>query len=172
MRLNLFALLIICAGCKTKPETPMHRPTADDLIRYQQQWIAHEEKDMVQYAQKHGLQLRKTGTGVRYQHRVDTEALPPGPGDQVALNYRVELLDGTPCYHSEPGHAEVFTVEMDDVESGLHEAVQLFGQGDSAVVLIPSHRAHGLIGDMEKVPMRSTVVYHLGVAKVIRAQKP
>ena len=59
-----------------------------------------------------------------------------------------------------------FLVEMDDVESGLHEAIQLMSPGDSAVVLIPSYRAHGLIGDQDRIPMRSSLVYHIGLLKL------
>jgi FKBP-type peptidyl-prolyl cis-trans isomerase len=56
-------------------------------------------------------------------------------------------------------------VEHDDVESGLHEAVQLLSAGDSAVFILPSFRAHGLAGDRDRIPMRSTVVYRVGVVK-------
>jgi FKBP-type peptidyl-prolyl cis-trans isomerase len=52
------------------------------------------------------------------------------------------------------------------VESGLHEAIQLLSPGDSALFIIPSYRAHGLVGDMEQIPMRSTVVYHIGLVRL------
>ena len=55
---------------------------------------------------------------------------------------------------------------MDNVESGLHEAIQHLSPGDSAVIVIPSYRAHGLIGDQDKVPMRSSVVYRIGLVSV------
>jgi hypothetical protein len=32
--------------------------------------------------------------------------------------------------------------------------------------IIPSYRAHGLVGDMEQIPMRSTVVYHIGLVRL------
>ena len=38
--------------------------------------------------------------------------------------------------------------------------------GDSAMIIIPSYRAHGLAGDQNKIPMRSSVVYHIGLVKL------
>jgi FKBP-type peptidyl-prolyl cis-trans isomerase len=55
---------------------------------------------------------------------------------------------------------------MDNVESGLHEAIQLLSPGDSALFVIPSYRAHGLIGDQDRIPMRSTLVYRVGLVAV------
>jgi FKBP-type peptidyl-prolyl cis-trans isomerase len=54
------------------------------------------------------------------------------------------------------------------VESGLHEGVQLLSPGDSAILVIPSYRAHGLIGDQDRIPMRSSVVYRVGLVKLSR----
>ncbi|HMC98075.1 MAG TPA: FKBP-type peptidyl-prolyl cis-trans isomerase, partial [Flavobacteriales bacterium] len=87
-------------------------------------------------------------------------------GEWATVNYRLELINGDSAYASEPGKPESFKIEMDDVESGLHEAIQELSPGDSAIVIIPSYRAHGLIGDQQRVPMRSTVVYHIGLVKV------
>jgi FKBP-type peptidyl-prolyl cis-trans isomerase len=80
------------------------------------------------------------------------------------------LLNGDTCYRTANG-AETFRVEHDEVESGLHEAIQHLSEGDSAIIVIPSHRAHGLAGDMAKVPMRSTVVYAIGL-ETLTGQRP
>ena len=37
---------------------------------------------------------------------------------------------------------------------------------DSAIIVIPSYRAHGLIGDQDRIPMRSSIVYRLGVVAI------
>ncbi|MBP7516014.1 MAG: FKBP-type peptidyl-prolyl cis-trans isomerase, partial [Flavobacteriales bacterium] len=78
-----------------------------------------------------------------------------------SIIFNVSLIDGTVCYASAPGEPEDFTIEKDNVESGLHEAIQRLSVGDSAIIVIPSHRAYGLAGDSKKIPMRSTVIYHL-----------
>ena len=125
--------------------------------------VQREQRDIDSYIRRHELTMRTTGTGVRYALIRDIPGDTARPDQFAHVNYRMELLDGTLAYASEPGAPEVFLVEMDDVESGLHEAIQHLSPGDSALFIIPSYRAFGLIGDMEKIPMRSTLVYHIGL---------
>ncbi len=125
-----------------------------------------EDRDINLYVQRYGLEMTPTGRGVRYQLLRDVEGVNVRPGQWAFIHYRVELLNGDTAYASEPGSPEAFLVEMDDVESGLHEGIQMLSPGDSAIVIIPSYRAHGLIGDQDRIPPRSSVVYHLGLERV------
>jgi FKBP-type peptidyl-prolyl cis-trans isomerase FkpA len=50
---------------------------------------------------------------------------------------------------------------MDNVESGLHEGILYMNEGSKALLVIPSHLAHGLVGDMNKIPPKSTIVYDI-----------
>lgn len=127
-----------------------------------------EDRDIGLYVSRHGLSPTMSGTGVRLQMLRDQPGDPVHPEQLVAVNYRLELLNGDTAYATAAGRPESFRVEHDDVESGLHEAIQAMSPGDSAIIIIPSYRAHGLIGDMERVPPRSSVVYHLGVVRVSR----
>ena len=60
----------------------------------------------------------------------------------------------------------MFLVCRDEVESGLHEAIQYLKVGDKAKVIIPSHLAHGIAGDFEKIPPRSTIIYDIHLIAV------
>ena len=157
-------LMIACAGPDAEHGTPV--PDNGSLIADNQQALRMETRDIDLYVQRHALSMTSTGTGVRYALVRDAEGATAKPDQLVSVNYRMELLSGTECYSSAPGLPESFRVEHDDVESGLHEAIQFMGTGDSAILIIPSHRAFGLIGDMDKVPMKSTVVYRIGLVKV------
>ncbi len=141
-------------------------PDAEALIKENKEAIRLEDRDIELYAQRMGIATTTTGRGVRYQVIRDVEGASVQPGQWAIVNYRLELLNGDTAYHTQPGEPEAFLVEMDDVESGLHEGVQLLSPGDSAVLIIPSYRAHGLIGDQDRIPRRSTVVYHIGLVKV------
>ncbi|HEX2618298.1 MAG TPA: FKBP-type peptidyl-prolyl cis-trans isomerase [Flavobacteriales bacterium] len=121
-----------------------------------------EDHDIDDWVARHGAALIRTGTGVRYKLVRDVPGDSAQPGQAAVIRFQVELLDGTVCYTS-GGGTETFRIEHDDVESGLHEAIQHMSSGDSAVIVIPSHRAFGLAGDQDKIPMRSTVVYRLGL---------
>ena len=83
----------------------------------------------------------------------------------MVINYTVTLLNGDTCYATK-GEPEEFTVGEDNAESGLHEGIQLMHEGDKAIMIIPSHLAHGLAGDLKKIPIRSTIVYDVELVKV------
>jgi FKBP-type peptidyl-prolyl cis-trans isomerase FkpA len=52
-------------------------------------------------------------------------------------------------------------VGMEEIESGIHKAVQFMKKGDKALILIPSHLAHGLLGDMNKIPPQTPIIYDI-----------
>ena len=104
-----------------------------------------------------------SGTGLRYKLVRDVPGDTAKPGQLAVLNYAVYLLNGDTCYASTPDTRGSFRIEHADVESGLQEGVQHLSVGDSAVLVIPSALAFGLLGDRDKIPMRSTIVYHIGL---------
>lgn len=159
-------LLLATCGQNNSPPTRAPHTDRDSLIAENRDIMRLEERDIKLYIERHGLAPRTTGTGVRFQFFHDEPGPVAKPDQLVTVAYRVELIDGRECYASDPGAPESFRVEHDDVESGLHEAIQLMSAGDSALVIIPSHRAHGLAGDMNKIPMRSTIIYRIGLKRV------
>ena len=165
--ISFFILAMGCGGGGIAPEADEQAiPDQEELIKYNQDAVRRENRDIDQYVARLGLKVTKTGRGLQYSLLRDVEGERSKADQWASVNYRVELLNGDTAYATEPGKPESFLVEMDDVESGLHEAVQLMSPGDSAVFLIPSYRAHGLIGDQDRIPMRSTVVYHIGLVKL------
>lgn len=160
------ALLLGCGGDGRVPVVKRAVPTPDELIERNQEAVKLEDRDIDLYLKRHAYEVGTTGRGVRYVLWRDLPGASPGPEQWATVNYRVELLNGDTAYATEPGHPESFVVEHDNVESGLHEGVQLMSPGDSAMLIIPSYRAHGLIGDQDRIPMRSTVVYHIGLVAV------
>jgi hypothetical protein len=138
----------------------------DTLMQGNRDAIRLEDRDIELYVQRIGAVTTRTARGVHVQMIRDVDGPTAVPEQWAAVNYRVELLNGDTAYNSSSDGPESFLIEMDDVESGLHEAIQLLSPGDSALFIIPSYRAHGLVGDMDRIPMRSTVVYRIGLVKL------
>lgn len=163
-------LLMACGEGQAPP--PAHvgsaaPPKKDDPLLHENRAIAEREAlDIDGWIQRHGLTMHRTGTGVRILLVRDVPGPTAAPGSMVRVNFAISLINGQQCYASAPGSPEEFQVEHADVESGLQEAVQYMSPGDSAIIVIPSHRAFGLVGDQNKIPMRSTVIYDLGLVSV------
>lgn len=161
---SLLALLVLfsCA------EEPAVRATikgeqvrSDTLVQINKRSMEMEARDIDNYIRRHELSTTETGTGVHLKFFEDVEGPSPKPEQEVLIEYTISLLNGRQCYASKAGEPEAFVVEHDQVESGLHEAVQLLSPGDSALVIIPSAMAHGLVGDLDQIPMRSTIIYNI-----------
>lgn len=165
----LLLLCMLIIGCDRDGRHPGKKapPTnAQELVQANKEAVKLEQHDIRLYAERLGLALTPTGTGVHIQMIRDEEGPTAMPDQWAKVNYRLELLNGDTAYSTEPGRPESFMVEMDQVESGLHEAIQLLSAGDSAIIIIPSYRAHGLIGDQDRIPMRSSIVYRIGVVGI------
>jgi len=162
------ALLAACGDGEMPPaRVGTAQESRDQALLEENKRIAEREAlDIDGWIARQGLHMERSGTGVRIHLVEDSAGNNARPLQIASIRFRVSLIDGTVCYVSAPGEAEDFLIEQDDVESGLHEAIQHLSPGDSAIVVIPSHRAHGLAGDQAKIPMRSTVIYHLRLVGV------
>jgi FKBP-type peptidyl-prolyl cis-trans isomerase FklB len=161
-------LFAACGGGRTPPATIGERgaPVDTRLMDENRKLGQREEQDIQDWTRRQGVPMVSTGTGLRYKLVRDVPGDTAKPGQVAVLNFAVFLLNGDTCYSSEPGHPASFRIEHADVESGLQEGVQHLSAGDSAVLVIPSALAFGLLGDRNKIPMRSTVVYHIGLVRV------
>lgn len=161
--LSTITLFMACGGDGRVPPPPRPIPTSEELLQENRDAMKLEEHDMALFAKRMGVPLKVTPRGVRYYFYRNVEGPTAKPEQWAKVNYRIELINGDSIYASEVGRPESFLVEMDQVESGLHEAIQLMSAGDSALLVIPSYRAYGLIGDQDRIPMRSTIVYRIGL---------
>ncbi len=132
----------------------------ENLLEANKIATAKEAAQIDAYVKEKGLIINKTQTGLRYAVYNDVEGETIQNKQKAVVKYKVTLLDGTECYSTKDG-VEEFTVGKDYVESGLHEGVRFMSLGDKAIIIIPSHLAHGLAGDLKKVPFRSTIVYDI-----------
>lgn len=111
--------------------------------------------------------MTETGTGLRYMiYERSNSNDSVKVGDVVTVDFEISLLNGEVCYTSKENEPETFAVEKSDVESGLHEGIKYLCLGDRAKLILPSHTAHGLVGDMDKIPPLSPLIYDIKLLKI------
>lgn len=172
--LFIFYLLLVssCGGKKESEPIGFNMDkTKEPLINVNKKIGKDEKRAIDAYVARRKWDMIETGTGVRYMIYEKGDGLMPKPDDLVMIDFEIQLLDGSVCYSSKETGSEQFMVEHDDVESGLHEAIQYLHEGDRAIIIIPSHRAFGLAGDNDKIPSFATLVYHIHLLKVIPKSK-
>lgn len=123
-----------------------------------------EADDMDVYARQHKMNFVNTDLGLRYYvYQPSEKGDSIRDNDQIKIDFTVSLLDGTECYSSKESGAKTFVVGAEDIESGIHKGVKFLKKGDKALILIPSHLAHGLLGDMNKIPPQMPIVYDIQI---------
>lgn len=110
--------------------------------------------------------MTETNSGLHYWIYKNGTGEIAAQGQRVSLAYTVSLTDGTECYRADENNPGTFVIGRDNVESGLHEMVQLMHVGDKAKVILPSHLAFGLTGDSQKIPGNATLVYDIELLAV------
>ena len=178
--LSIILLMIVatlfCSGCRPKykqqdnPAVSAY-PDQESIYRSNQLMIKQNIKSIRDRATVKGWELTETGTGVFYQilsSQPHAPIIKIGQGDRVILTYKLSLLDGTECYSSVNLGPKQFVVDKSEAELGLHEVVKLLSPGDSALIVIPPHRAFGLSGDGNRIPPRSILVYEIRIDSVAR----
>jgi FKBP-type peptidyl-prolyl cis-trans isomerase len=169
--MNRYLIIILTAFLFACSDDPKDLPPIDMnkiqevLLEANKRAISKEANQIDEYVKSKGLNIIKTQTGLCYQIYKDLEGEKIQKEKTAVVKYTVTLLDGTVCY-STKDKTEEFIVDKDYVESGLHEGIQFMSTGDKAIIIMPSHLAHGLAGDLKKVPMRSTIVYDIELLEI------
>jgi FKBP-type peptidyl-prolyl cis-trans isomerase FkpA len=136
------------------------------FMKANQMVIQKENDEMDYYAKTHKMPFVKTTSGIRYYVYKPSEK-----GDsirdqmEISMDYKVSLLNGTECYSSKTDGKKTFIVGHENLESGIHKGVHYLKKGDQAILLIPSHLAHGLLGDMKKIPPQVPIVYDIQISQ-------
>lgn len=133
------------------------------LIEANKRFSEQEDLMIEQYISRRKVNFNKTGRGLRYIIHNPNSNPRAQSGEYAKIEYTIKLLNGYTCYSSVNKKPEVFLIERDNVESGLHEGIQLMGVGEKATFIIPSHLAHGLLGDRNKIPPRATLIFDINL---------
>jgi FKBP-type peptidyl-prolyl cis-trans isomerase len=160
-------VIFSCAPEKQEKIEFNHSQVKQQFVKANQQVVVKENDEMDYYQKSHKMTFTKTTSGIRYfVYKPSVKGDSIKDGDIVKINYTVSLLDGTECYSSKIDGIKEFKVGMENMEDGLHKAILFLKSGDKSLILIPSHLAHGLLGDSKKIPPQSPILYDIEILSV------
>lgn len=138
----------------------------EDLVNVNKYLVKKDAEAIKAFAERREWEMQESKTGLYYQIYEQGEGRKAEKDKIVTLNYSVKLLDGTLCYSSDSLGAKVFKIGMGGVEAGLEEGILLLREGDKARFIMPPYMAHGLVGDDNKIPARSIIIYNVELLKI------
>ena len=101
------------------------------------------------------------GAWYTYEAQIESDSYLPVEGDIVTMNYDILSLENDTIYSSEEIGEITYTVDREEVFSGLRLGVKLLKEGERVSFLFPSHIAYGYHGDNDRigpnVPIKSNV---------------
>jgi FKBP-type peptidyl-prolyl cis-trans isomerase len=162
-------VFILVFGCKqnTKEYTAKEKQVFNEnLVKANKGLVDNDQQEIAKYLARRNWNMQKSETGLWYEIIKSTNGKITKSGKIVQLRYQISLLDGTLCYSSDSLGLKTFKIGQGGVESGLEEAVLLLKEGDAGRFILPPYLAYGLLGDENKIPPRSTIVYNVELIKL------
>jgi FKBP-type peptidyl-prolyl cis-trans isomerase len=163
---SIFFLIFVIFACR--PEKPANEITkgnwsSNHSVDFNQE-LNEREQIQIRLFLEHNksLKMKQTNSGLRFMiyKKGDGEMIARS-GQTVYTRLRVELLNGTICHETPKEETENFVLEHSDKESGVHEALRFMKKGDRAKLILPSHLAHGLLGNRDQIPPQSILYIDL-----------
>ena len=171
--LSIFFLSIGLGSCMKDADKKKHM-TKTELKKYDKSLEAAnrylttlDAERIDSYAKRRNWDMIVTKSGLWYQVYEHGKGPKAKEGQVAVLNFKISLLDGTLCYTSDSLGTKEFAIGHGGVESGLEEGILLLKVGDKARFIMPPYKAHGLLGDMNKIPARSIIIYEIELLKLI-----
>ena len=157
-------LVVLFMGCKhnsqeAKPAEMDPNSLKEPLLKANKQIVNTEDGQIRNLIERYGWKMKETGTGLRYLVYYEGRGPKTKKDKVVKINYEVRLITG------DTGPKE-FKIGSGGVESGLEEGILLLKVGDKAKFILPSYLAWGLIGDQDRIPPKSTLIYDVEVLEI------
>ena len=167
----LFLLTIsVFTSCKERKvkqiSSPSDKEINDAMRDINREYVDMEQQQIDDLIIRYGWNTERTGTGLRYQiyEKGDGEI---AQNDKIAtISYSCSLITGDEIYNSDNDGLLVIKIGKGGAVSGIHEALLYMREGDKAKIIVPSHLGFGLMGDNNKVPMRSTLIYDIELLNI------
>ena len=159
--LLLFIFLFSCRHEHRNITENDYPETRKSLIEVNRLLVKKDSARIAEYIKTRNWDMIQTKTGLWYMIYEKGAGRKSKEGFYATINYNLALLDGTLCYSSDSLGPKRFKIGRGSVESGLEEGILLLKEGDKARFILPPHLAHGLVGDDNRIPARSIIVYDL-----------
>lgn len=159
-------ILFSCGNTKNNKTEKKYIKNKESLVNINKYLVEKDKEAIENYIKRHKWEMEMTETGLWYMIYKKGTGEKAENGKFATISYEISLLDGTICYLTDSISPKTFLIGQGGVESGLELGILLMHEGDRAKLILPPHLAHGLLGDEDKIPPRSTIIYDIELLKI------
>ncbi|MDG1730280.1 MAG: gliding motility-associated peptidyl-prolyl isomerase GldI [Algibacter sp.] len=157
-KLLTIALVFLVFSCKTpearRPVTVKTGSFIDASVERNKKLYAKEKVaiENLMNQEKKDYLASESGFWYYYNNKIDIDSLKtPDFGDIINYNYNVKSLNGIMIYSSEAITTQTYTMDKQELFTGLREGLKLMKSGEIVTFLFPSQKAYGYYGDENKI---------------------
>ncbi len=173
-KLILLVVFITALVSSCNKEQEARRPLSQASGTFMKK-SAERNKKLVATEEEQIEQLIKSNPKVKYmastkgywytyvtQNTLDT--ITPKKGDVAFFNYEIKDLKGNIIYSELELRPQTYSVDKQNIMTGLREGIKIMHKNEKVTFLFPSHIAYGYHGDNKKIgtnqPLICTVTLH------------
>lgn len=154
----IMLLLITIVSCKT-PEArkPISHKSGSFINASVERNIKlnKQEKERIQQIIKADSDKEyitsESGFWYTYETKVEKDTIRAEFGDIVNFDYNVKTLSGQTIYSDEDIKPRDYTMDKQELFTGLREGLKLMKPGETVTFLFPSQKAYGYYGDADRI---------------------
>ena len=169
---TLFLVAILVASCKQHQDA--RRPLSQSSGSFMKK-SAERNKKLIASEEGQIEALIKSNPKVKYMASTKgywytyvienpTDTLTPRKGDVAFFDYEIKDLKGNIIYSEVELRPQTYSVDKQNIMTGLREGIKLMHKNEKIIFLFPSHIAFGYHGDDKKIgmnqPLMCTVTLH------------
>lgn len=157
--LAIVCMGLICFSCARTKEDKVVHWNKEKSIAMNKSIAQREKLNILMYLEnRSSLKMNQTGSGLYYDVYKKTVGDSAKPGMVAGVQYLITFLNGDTCYYTPKNELVHFKIDKSEIESGVQEGVKHMRLGEKAIFIIPSHLAHGVTGDQNKIPPLTPIV--------------
>lgn len=170
--LALFLVAILVASCKQHQEArrPLSQSSGSFMKKSAERnkkLIASEEgqiEALIKSNPKIKYMASTKGYWYTYVIQNPNDTLTPKKGDVAFFDYEIKDLKGNIIYSELELRPQTYSIDKQNIMTGLREGIKLMHKNEKIIFLFPSHIAFGYHGDDKKIgtnqPLQCTVTLH------------
>ena len=161
MRNILFILITITTlfGCKSpearEPVSYSSGSFIDQSVERNKKLNQKEQKfieKIMAQNPEHEYITSESGFWYYYNTKVENDSLITADfGDIVSFDYDISALNGDVIYTESELKTQEYTMDKEEIFTGLREGLKLMKAGETVTFLFPSQKAFGYYGDENKI---------------------
>lgn len=161
--ISVLSVLLLLVSCGDRTPVVELQPESSELVKENminanRVVIQSEATQIESYLQRRGWPARQLPSGAFFYQYTQGAGPAVLANDKVRVVYRLEGLDGSAIYTHQ---VDTLVVGRRNATVALDEMLQQLRYGSQAYLIAPSNSAYGVVGDGDRVPSRTVIVYEV-----------